>query len=253
MTTHSPRAEEPSPAREVGPPREHPVRGFLEGQHGRRVDHDLQQDDMDREVEQRVSGQGDQRRRHDEGDVDHEQILETQPQVLEELTALADRPHDGAEVVIQQDDRRDLACAPRAPLAHRDADVGCLERGYVVDPIPRDRDDLAAFLQALHQHELLGRFRAGDDVHTEKFVPLLVGDEAFQLFSRDQTGSLAADANALRDGKGRQRMIAGDHDGVDPGGIAVPDRLPDSFADRVLERQHSCELEARVRFMVGSR
>ena len=83
--------------------------------------------------------------------------------------------------------------------------------------------------------------------------PFRSRDEAFQLFSRDQTGGLAADANALRDGKGRQRMIAGDHDGVDSGGIAVPDRLPDSFADRVLERQHSCELEARVRFMAGSR
>ena len=48
-------------------------------------------------------------------------------------------------------------------------------------------------------------------------------------------------------------MIAGDHDGVDPGRIAVPDRLPDSFADRVLERQNSGELEARVRLTVGSR
>ena len=84
-------------------------------------------------------------------------------------------------------------------------------------------------------------------------MPFWSGDEAFQFFSRDQTGGLAADADALRDRKGRHRMIAGDHDGVDPGGIAVPDRLPDSFADRVLERQQSCELEARVRFSAGSR
>ena len=89
--------------------------------------------------------------------MDHEQILETRPQVLEKLTALADRPHDGAEVVIQENDRRDLACAPRASLSHRDPDVGGLERGHVVDPIPCDRDDLTACLQAFHQHELLGR------------------------------------------------------------------------------------------------
>ena len=71
---------------------------------------------------------------------------------------------DGAEVVVEQHDRGDLARAARAALAHRDADVGRLQRRHVVHAVAGDRDDLATPLQRAHQAELLRRHGARDDV-----------------------------------------------------------------------------------------
>ena len=93
-----------------------------------------------------------------------QQVLKAQPEVREQRAALGDRGDDAAEVVVEQHDRRHLARAAGALVAHRDADVGGLQRRDVVDAVAGDRDELAGPLQRAHDRELLRRHRARDDV-----------------------------------------------------------------------------------------
>ena len=126
---------------------------------------ELEPHDVDRQIEQRDSpASGISAAVTTSGRWIIEQIPEALPQIVEELAALGDGADDGREVVVEQHDRRDLARALRAALAHRDADVGGLQRRHVVDPVAGHGDDLAGPLQRLHERELLRRGRARHDV-----------------------------------------------------------------------------------------
>ena len=130
-------------------------RQLLKDQHRRRMHHELQPHDVHRKIEERIARERDQRRGDDEWDVHHEKVLEAQPQVPEQLASFRDRSDDGAEVVVEEDDRGDLARAARPALSHRDADVRRLQRRYVVHAVARHGDDLACRLELAHQRELL--------------------------------------------------------------------------------------------------
>ena len=71
---------------------------------------------------------------------------------------------DRGEVVVGEHERRGLARDVGAALAHRDADVGGLERRRVVDAVAGHRDDLAARLERLHDAQLLLGHDAREDV-----------------------------------------------------------------------------------------
>ena len=72
---------------------------------------------------------------------------------------------DRREVVVGQDHVGGLAGDVGARLAHRDADVGGLERGRVVDAVAGHRDDLAHRLQRLRDaHLVLGNDAREDDL-----------------------------------------------------------------------------------------
>jgi hypothetical protein len=72
---------------------------------------------------------------------------------------------DGGEVVVGEDHRRGLAGDVGARFAHRDAEVGLLERRRVIHAIARHRDDVASALERLHQPQLLLRRDAREHRH----------------------------------------------------------------------------------------
>ena len=82
-------------------------------------------------------------------------------EVVVELAALLDRVDDRGEVVVGQDHAagvlRDLGAA-----AHRDADVGRLDRRRVVHAVARHRHDVALLLERVHEQHLVLRGDAAD-------------------------------------------------------------------------------------------
>ena len=89
-------------------------------------------------------------RDHLEADVLH--------QVVVDRPAALDRGDDGGEVVVGEDHVPGFLRHLGAGDAHRDPDVGALERGSVVDAVAGHRDDVALLLERLDEpHLVLGR------------------------------------------------------------------------------------------------
>ncbi|MEZ5097961.1 MAG: hypothetical protein R2731_18920 [Nocardioides sp.] len=94
-------------------------------------------------------------------EVRREQVAQELADVVEDHSALPDRRDDRGEVVVAEDHHGGLLGHLGAPDAHRDADVGGLQRRRIVDPVARHRDHLAVGLQCVHDAELvLGDTRA---------------------------------------------------------------------------------------------
>ena len=91
---------------------------------------------------------------------------------------------------------------------HRHADVGLRQRGRVVGAVAGHGDQLPALLLLADQRELgLGR----------------------------GLGQVVVDARLGRDGRGRQRVVAGDHHGADAGCAHLLEARADAVLDDVLE------------------
>ena len=96
--------------------------------------------------------------REDLADVRREQEAQELADVREDPAALADGADDRGEVVVGEDHVRRLLGDVGAGDAHRDADVGRLQRGRVVDAVAGHRDDPAVGLQRVDDPQLvLGR------------------------------------------------------------------------------------------------
>src|SRR4029450_13014882 len=82
-----------------------------------------------------------------------------EPEVLEQVVvqvaAVVDRLHDGGEVVVGQDHDRGFLGRLGAGDAHGDADVGRLEGGGVVDPVPGHGDHVPGPLEQPDQAQLV--------------------------------------------------------------------------------------------------
>ena len=94
------------------------------------------------------------------------------------------------------------------PGVHRDGHVSLGERGSVVGAVARHR----------HQPSL----------------SLRISDQ-FELGLGSSLGEEVVDARLGGDGRRRQRVVTGDHDGPDPHTTQLPEALPDASLDDVLE------------------
>lgn len=74
--------------------------------------------------------------------------------VVVDATAGFDRGDDGGEVVVGQHHGGGFSGDVRAGEAHRHADVGAMQGGGVVDPVPGHRDDLAVGAQGVGHLQL---------------------------------------------------------------------------------------------------
>ncbi len=137
---------------------------------------------------------------------------------------LADRPHDRPEIVVEEDDGRDLARAAGAALAHRDADVGGLQRGHVVDAVAGHRDDLAGLLEAAHERQLLRRRRAGDHVDLAQCRAEPARDARLDVVAGDDRRRPVPEADLARHRPRGQGVVAGHHDRVDARLAGRPER-----------------------------
>ena len=153
------------------------------------------------------------------------------------------------EVVVGQDHVGGLAGDVGAGLAHRDADVGGLERRRVVDAVAGHRDDLApstaasgrcascararrARTRPRRSSAVLERRRRPSSSRSAPVIDARVG-------ARD-------DADLARDGLGGQAVVAGDHDDADAGGVALGDGAGDLGARRVLHGLEAEQGQARL-------
>ena len=173
----------------------------------------LEPDDVDREIEQGIARERDQRRASMTRGM---WIISRYVKLswrFEQLPALADGADDGAEVVVEKHDRRDLPCAARAALAHRDADVGGLERRHVVHAVAGHRDDLPAACRAARARSFCaGTARAITSTSRRPCVPAVL-EALLQLVARDESRvSASSEPDLAGDGARGQRMIARDHD-----------------------------------------
>ena len=150
---------------------------------------------------------------HLEADVLDEVVVEPAPEL--------DRLDDRREVVVGEDHRRGLLRDLGAGDAHGDADVGLLERRGVVDAVAGHGHDVPLALEDVDEpHLLLGR-HAGDDAD---LVDLAVGLLVAELGELRAGDGAALDAELVRDRRGGDRVVAGDHPHLDAGRVGGGDR-----------------------------
>src|SRR3954453_13750458 len=141
--------------------------------------------------------------RHVVGDGEGGQRAPGEEQLLADLDDLDELGRVGVQV-----DHVPGLLGGRGPGVHRHADVGLGERRGVVGTVAGHRDELAALLLLLDQRHLVLRGRLGQEV---------------------------VHAGLLRDGARGERVVAGDHDGLDAHLAQLGEPLADPFLDDVLE------------------
>ena len=113
-----------------------------------------------------------------------------------------------------------------AAQPHGDADVGFLERRRVVDAVAGDGDDLAHLFQLRDDAQLMLRGDAGEN----RFAFGKNGAQSFIVhFGNFRAGEslerrVLSQADLPADAGGGERVVAGDHDDADAGGVAGVDR-----------------------------
>ena len=145
------------------------------------------------------------------GEVPGQQVVEELLDIGRDPAALLDGGDDRREVVVQQDHVRCVAGDVGASQAHRDADVGALERGRVVHAVAGHDDDVVPLAERAEDAELVARLDAGEDAGPLDDRVIV---ELLELASLDRIG-LEADVTCDR-GRG-DRVVAGDHHDPDAG------------------------------------
>ena len=92
------------------------------------------------------------------GDEEDEPLLD----VVDHAPAFAHAIDERRERVVPEHEVGRLAGNGR-PAAHRDGNIGGVERGSVIDPVSRDRHEATGLASHLDEPALLVRRRAGDD------------------------------------------------------------------------------------------
>jgi len=137
----------------------------------------------------------------------------------------------------------------RARAAHRDADVGDLERGGVIDAITGDGHDLALALQRLVRCASSARptTRANRISRASSAICSCVSDIRRRLSPLTTVRRPALhQADLARDRQRRVRMVASDHDDADPRVGAARDRRGHLRTRRILESDQAAEHESRL-------
>jgi len=150
---------------------------------------------------------------HDEGDqrdVGREREADEALDVLVDAAPLLDGSDDGGEVVVEQHEVGHFTRHFAPALAHRDTDVGALERRRVVDPVPGHRDDFPVGLERLDEPQLVFGAHPGEDVRSPDLGAQRLFRQLVELLSGHHLD--AAHAGRLGDRPGRRGVVAGDHE-----------------------------------------
>jgi hypothetical protein len=168
-------------------------------------------------------------------------------EVVEDRPALLDGVNDRSEVVVGQDHVGGLARHVGARFAHRDTDVGGLERRGVVDAVTGHRHDLVHRLQRLcDEHLVLGDDAREDDLAPDDVLQVLLAHRIEHRPGDHARVGAGDDADLARDGLGGQTVVAGDHDDANPGRVAFGDGADDLRTRRILHRLEAEEREPRL-------
>ena len=179
---------------------------------GRQVDvEDLHGRERQRQTRERGAG-------HQQNlpDVRREQVRQILLDVGEDDAAFFDRRDNRREVVVEQRDGRGFLADVRASDAHRDPDVGLLERGSVVHAVSGHRDDVPSFLPCRDHSQLVGRRHARVDADVANVVLQFCIGHRLEIVTGDDAAA-GEEPELPGDGLRRRGMIARDHDGLDAG------------------------------------
>ncbi len=121
------------------------------------------------EQRQWVAGDDRGQQRQDLAAVGAEKVDHDAADVGKDRSPLLHRADDGGEVVIGEDHLARLFGHVGAGDSHRHADISAFERGRIVHPIARHRNNMPERLQRLHDAQLmpgLGARARGDSLDT---------------------------------------------------------------------------------------
>lgn len=146
--------------------------------------------------------------------------------------------------------------ATSVPQTHRDADVGVVQRGCVVDAVSGHRHDVPLRAKGIGDAQLGFGCAAGEDdflAAGQKLVEL-VFVHAVELVSGDDEGAgrCGADADAAGDLCCGQAVVPGDHVDADPGPVGQRDGLRDLRPGRVKHGNQAQQAKSRLDVIASS-
>eukprot|EP01136_Pigoraptor_vietnamica_P033837 Opistho-1_new@97114 len=215
-----------------------------------RVNDQLQEQDVHRHQHHRPA----QNQRHDRQSDNRQMHRQDEgyglSQVGKNATSVTHGRHQGREIVAQQHQSRGLAGDVGTASTHRDADVGSLEGGCVVDAVPGHRDHIASFAKSLYQPKLLF------GLHTTKHMG--VGQARCQCCVIQSVQLWACHGPPVGDqaclscnGQCCVGMVARDHHDPDTCRSALGDGSRHIRSHRILQCNQSHELELEVVLAAG--
>jgi hypothetical protein len=149
-------------------------------------------------------------------------------------------------VVVEQDDVGRLAGHVGAGHAHGDADVGGFQGRRIVHAIAGHRHDFVLVLHGFDNAHLLVGGNAGeqDFRRVQRQLQARRTHLPHRLAQYDDRRGIAHQADFTREGQGRVRMVAGDHDDAYPGLSAARHCLAHVGARRVFEADEAAQVQA---------
>ena len=210
------RSREDADARVSRPPPHQVLLGRIDGKRQCRqpVRGEIHVENLHGGERQRKSRDHSARQQHDLADVAREQIHQVLLDVSKDDAPLLDRRDDRREVVVEQGHSGGFLADVGSGDAHRDADVGLLERRRIVDAVSGHRDDLTAILPGRHDAQLV----CGRDARIHRDV----GNVALEIVVAHRVeippghhAPVLEHPELAGDGAGGQRMITRDHHRAD--------------------------------------
>ena len=166
---------------------------------------------------------------------EHEALLD----VVDDPAALSQPEQEGGERVVAEDEVGGLA-RDRRTAAHRDRDVRPVERGGVVHAVAGHRDDPVLRPRGGDDAALLVGGRAGDHVEVAELSLEAGVVPGRELLARDDV--VGVQPGLAGDRRGRQRVVPGDDEDLDPRLPGGRHGLRDAVAHRVREADEGPEL-----------
>ncbi len=145
--------------------------------------------------------------------------------VIEDPSPLFYGRRNRGEVIVGHHHIRRFLGDIRAGESHRHPDVGCLDRGSIVDAVAGHGHNRAPPLPGVHDSELVFGRHAGIDRDPFDELRQLIVAQITQVRSGQSRSVLPIQAQFPRDRHRRLFVIAGNHHGSDPGVPAKPHRL----------------------------
>ena len=127
---------------------------------------------------------------------------------------------DRGEVVVEQHHRGGFLRYIGAGDTHRHADIRAFQRRRVVHAVAGHCNDMAAILERLDDVEFVFRRNAREDRNVLDHLLQVLHRHARHVLA-GQNAAIIGDAQLARDLTRGQRMVTGDHDGPDTGGLAL--------------------------------
>lgn len=153
-------------------------------------------------------------------DVDSELELKELSDTIIDLTTPSTGSDDGGEVIVHEDDVSGLLSHLGPGNTHGEADIGHLEGGGIICPIPGHGHDLPKALEALDDDLLIQRGGPSEDLEARKDTHAFLGLKITEFMSGHAKTTSSVDTCANGDGLGSLHIVSGDHLDVDPGPTA---------------------------------